>query len=156
MRQKFQHFMNKLNGIKPEYSLIKNVLTLLMIMQKRVLLSLMYLQIVSPKLSVSFISVEVENDVFSYFTGATLPGQVITLNFKGKDHVLIKKSKSEAYSEPCQTSKRERFAKIVNGIHSLTVFAKCSILDVSLGSECASVSSCIFQLIMWDPASLQG
>ena len=31
------------------------------------------------------------------------------------------------------------FAKIVNGLKSLTIFAKSFILDVWLGSECASV-----------------
>ena len=36
-------------------------------------------------------------------------------------------SAAETYSEPCQTFKMERFAKIVNG---LTVFAKRPILDV--------------------------
>ena len=33
----------------------------------------------------------------------------------------------------------KRFAKIVNGIKALTIFAKCSILDVWHGSEYASV-----------------
>ena len=37
---------------------------------------------------------------------------------------------SDAYSEPCQTSKMELWAKIVS--------AKSSILDVLQGSECAS------------------
>ena len=36
----------------------------------------------------------------------------------------------EANSEPCQTSRVQRFAKAVNGLHSLTAFAKHSILDV--------------------------
>ena len=31
---------------------------------------------------------------------------------------------SEKYSEPCQTSKMEIFAKIVNGFLFLTIFAK--------------------------------
>ena len=31
---------------------------------------------------------------------------------------------SEAYSEPCQTSKMERFAKIIIGFQSLTIFTK--------------------------------
>ena len=35
----------------------------------------------------------------------------------------------EAYSESCQTSKMECFAKIVNGYKLLTVFAKHSISD---------------------------
>ena len=33
----------------------------------------------------------------------------------------------------------ELFAKIVNGFQPLTIFAKCSILDVRLGSGCAFV-----------------
>ena len=45
---------------------------------------------------------------------------------------------SEAYSEPCQTSKVEIFAKIVNGFCQLTIFSKRSILDVWQGSEYAS------------------
>ena len=36
----------------------------------------------------------------------------------------------EAHSETCQTSKVERFAKIVHGFSSLTIFARNSILDV--------------------------
>ena len=44
---------------------------------------------------------------------------------------------AEAYSEPCQTSKMEHFAKIVNAFQLLTIFAKHSILYVWLGSECA-------------------
>ena len=35
----------------------------------------------------------------------------------------------KAYSEPCQTSKMERFAKIVNRFHPLTFFGKRSNLD---------------------------
>ena len=42
------------------------------------------------------------------------------------------------YSNPCQTSKMERFAKLVNGWKQLTIFAKSFILDVEQGSECAS------------------
>ena len=37
---------------------------------------------------------------------------------------------TEAYSEPCQISKMERYAKIVNGKQPLTILAKCFILDV--------------------------
>ena len=39
-------------------------------------------------------------------------------------------NKSEAYSEPCQTSKMERFVKIVNGYNPLILLANHSILDV--------------------------
>ena len=37
---------------------------------------------------------------------------------------------SEAYSEPCQTAKMERFARIANGFKSLNIFKKRAILDV--------------------------
>ena len=46
---------------------------------------------------------------------------------------------AEAYSEPCQTSKKEHFAKIVNGYKPSTIFAKCFILDLWQGSEYAFV-----------------
>ena len=36
---------------------------------------------------------------------------------------------SEAYSELCQTSKMEYFAKIVSGFYPLTIFVKCSMLN---------------------------
>ena len=41
----------------------------------------------------------------------------------------------EAYSEPCQTYKMERFTKIVKGEKPLTIFEKRSILYVQKGSE---------------------
>ena len=47
-------------------------------------------------------------------------------------------SNSEVYSEPCQTSKMESFAKILSNYKLLSIFAKYSILDVSHGSEYAS------------------
>ena len=37
---------------------------------------------------------------------------------------------SQAYSERCQTSQWQRFTKIVNGFHPVTVFAKHSVIDV--------------------------
>ena len=43
------------------------------------------------------------------------------------------------YWGPSQTCKMALFAKIVNGWKTLNIFAKSSILDVWLGSECASV-----------------
>ena len=53
---------------------------------------------------------------------------------------------SEAYSEPCQTSKMERFLKIFNG---LTIFAKHSILDIWQRSEHASgICSQVFYRIV--------
>ena len=48
---------------------------------------------------------------------------------------------SEAYSEPCQTSKMEVFGKIVNGFSFLIIFGKSSILDVFQDSEFASEAS---------------
>ena len=48
---------------------------------------------------------------------------------------------SEAYTEPCQTSKMEVFAKMVNGFSFLSIFAKIFILDVWEDSEFASESS---------------
>ena len=44
-------------------------------------------------------------------------------------------SSPEAYLEPCQKSKMERFMKIFNVFQPLTIFAKCSILDVSLDPD---------------------
>ena len=37
---------------------------------------------------------------------------------------------SEAYSEPCQTSKMEFFPEIVNSLNPLTIFQKKSIVDI--------------------------
>ena len=45
---------------------------------------------------------------------------------------------SELYSEPYQTSKMERLAKIVIGRKPLAILAKRSIFDVWKGSEHAS------------------
>ena len=45
---------------------------------------------------------------------------------------------TEAYSEPCQTSKMDLFAKIFDEWKQLTIFEKSSILDVWSGSEYAS------------------
>ena len=52
--------------------------------------------------------------------------------FKTDEIVSDLKERSEAYSEPCQTSKIELFAKIV---HGSTILIKNSILVVLLGSE---------------------
>ena len=41
---------------------------------------------------------------------------------------------TEAYSEPCQTSKMELFEKKVNSFQPLTIFARILFLDVWLGS----------------------
>ena len=40
------------------------------------------------------------------------------------------KIKSEVYSQLCQTSKMERFAKVVNSRKLLTVYGKRLIVDV--------------------------
>ena len=37
---------------------------------------------------------------------------------------------TEAYSEPCETSKMKLFAKIVNGFKSLIIFTKSFVLGV--------------------------
>ena len=50
---------------------------------------------------------------------------------------------TEAYSEPCQTSKSEYFAKINNDQKPLTIFTKCSILDVCRGSQYTSAFYCL-------------
>ena len=42
---------------------------------------------------------------------------------------------TEAYSEPCQTYKVERFAKTVKDWKPLAIFAKRPVLDVWLSSE---------------------
>ena len=52
--------------------------------------------------------------------------------------INYKMKNKEKYSELCQISKMESFAKIVNGFQSLTIFAKRYILDVWQGSEYAS------------------
>ena len=51
---------------------------------------------------------------------------------------------TEAYSEPCQTSKMQCFAKIVIAEKALTIFPKNSILDIWQGSEYASVLAFFF------------
>ena len=37
---------------------------------------------------------------------------------------------SQAYSEPCQTSKVEPFAKIVNGFKKITIFKRNSVSEI--------------------------
>ena len=46
---------------------------------------------------------------------------------------------SGAYSEPCQTSKMERFMEIVNDFYLLTILVRLSILHIWGGLEYASV-----------------
>ena len=59
-------------------------------------------------------------------------------------------TKPEAYSEPTRTSKMCFLAKIVNGLESLTIFAKSSISDVRLGSEYGSASSSKFLIYKYN------
>ena len=50
----------------------------------------------------------------------------------------------KVYSEPCQMSKKEYFAKLVNGFWEMAfnaIFTKSPILDVWQGSDYASVSN---------------
>ena len=54
---------------------------------------------------------------------------------------------SEVYSEPCQTSKMELFAKKVNSFVSLTSFAKRFIQDVWQGSKYISESDESLEII---------
>ena len=54
-------------------------------------------------------------------------------------------SATGAYSEICQTSEMERFAKIISGFYSLTFFTKRSILDVWHGSAYASCTTFILR-----------
>ena len=54
--------------------------------------------------------------------------------FKNETFVTLE-GNSEAYSEPCQTSKTEVFTKIVNAFSFFTNFAKSSILGVWQDSE---------------------
>ena len=48
--------------------------------------------------------------------------------FQKTAHKPKSKTFSDVYSEPCQTSKMKRFAKIVNSFYSLTTSTKRSIL----------------------------
>ena len=45
---------------------------------------------------------------------------------------------SEGYSQPCQTSRIERFARIVNGLKTVNYFHKTLYLRCLQGSEYAS------------------
>ena len=48
---------------------------------------------------------------------------------------------AESYSEPYQSSKAERFAKIVHGLKPLTIFEKRSeMFDWSLNTACVGIS----------------
>ena len=84
-----------------------------------------------------FFSICLESTEVKFLTAVSIEHQAFDL--RKKERVLKRFSPMpDAYSEPCQTSKTERFAKIVNGLKSLTILAICSILDVRQGSEYAS------------------
>ena len=51
---------------------------------------------------------------------------------------------SEAYSELCQTSKVESFAKIVNGFKKITVFKRISIPEIFDKQDSEHASANIF------------
>ena len=53
---------------------------------------------------------------------------------------------SEAYSELCQTSKVESFAKIVNGFKKMTIFKRNSVLEIIDIQDSEYASANIFQL----------
>ena len=64
------------------------------------------------------------------------------LEFRFRD--LWATTSTDAYSEPCQTSKMGHFAEMVNDWKLLRNFAKRSILDIWQGSEFASAIN------LWD------
>ena len=47
----------------------------------------------------------------------------------------IRKKTCKAYSQPCQTSKLELFANIVNGFQTITIFANRTVSDFQQGSK---------------------
>ena len=51
------------------------------------------------------------------------------------EHSDKRRKNAEKYSEPCQRSKMELFVKMAMAQKPLTIFAKCSVLDVWQGSE---------------------
>ena len=53
---------------------------------------------------------------------------------------------SEAYSELCQTSKVESFAKIVNGFKKITIFKRNSVLEIFDIQDSEYASANIFRL----------
>ena len=67
--------------------------------------------------------------------------EIIRIYFKIKFMI-----ESEAYSEHCQTSKVESFAKIVNGFKKVTIFKRNSILEIFDRQDSEYASANIFQL----------
>ena len=53
---------------------------------------------------------------------------------------------SEAYSERCQTSKAESFAKIANGFKKITIFKRNSVLEIPDIQDSEYASANIIQL----------
>ena len=76
---------------------------------------------------------------------------VYNLVDRSRDLTLFREEgrSEELYSQPCQTSKMERFGKIVNRFQRLTIFTKRSILDVLQGCEYASGMIVQAQLFIW-------
>ena len=56
--------------------------------------------------------------------------QCFVIPFEILNCIYIVVFKSDAYSEPYHTSKMEFFAKIVNGLKPLAIFAKIFIADI--------------------------
>ena len=62
------------------------------------------------------------------------------MNYVLLKNVNCKVMFTEAYLESSKTSTMELFAEIVNSLYLLFIFAKCSLVDVQLGSRYASGS----------------
>ena len=56
---------------------------------------------------------------------------------------------AEAHSEPCQTSKIKLQAKICNILKLFTIFAKCSVVDVWLGTEYVTAENKQLVKLIW-------
>ena len=71
---------------------------------------------------------------------------MLTFFASSKARLTCMAVRSEAYSEQCQASKMEPFAKIVSGRKPLTAFAKLFILNVRQRSEYVSGDNYLFSL----------
>lgn len=60
---------------------------------------------------------------------------MLSCNLQFQMSVLLTNSATVVYSESCQISKVELFARIVNGFQALIIFAKSATLDICRGSE---------------------
>ena len=66
----------------------------------------------------------------------------VTLTFNSfMDLFSVLVGRIRGYSEWCQTSKMERFSKIVNAWKLLTIFTEHSSLDVCQGSKCTTINA---------------